>query len=82
MSAAATVIAYAVYTFDSAAVPANHTMMLTIPIVVYAVFRYLYLVYMRRLGGSPELLLVRDRPLLASIVLWGLSSVAILYIWA
>jgi 4-hydroxybenzoate polyprenyltransferase len=82
LSAAATLIAYAVYTFDAAAVPANHSMMLTIPIVAYAVFRYLYLVYARRLGGSPEVLLLRDRPLLAAIVLWGLSSVAVLYLWA
>jgi hypothetical protein len=82
LSAAATVIAYAVYSFDSAAVPENHSMMLTIPIVIYAVFRYLYLVYARRLGGSPEVLLLRDRPLLAAIVLWGLSSVTVLYLWA
>lgn len=82
ITAASTVIAYAVYTFDSASVPANHSMMLTIPLVVYAVFRYLYLVYLRRLGGSPELMLVRDRPLLVSIVLWGLSSVLVLYLWA
>jgi hypothetical protein len=80
LSATSTVIAYAVYSFDSASVPANHTMMLTIPFVVYAVFRYLYLVYVRTLGGSPETLLVRDRPLLATIVLWGLSSVAVLYL--
>lgn len=82
LSAASTVIAYAVYTFDSASVPANHTMMLTIPLVVYAVFRYLYLVYVRTLGGSPETLLIRDRPLLLTIVLWGLSSVAVLYLGA
>ncbi len=81
-SAAATVIAYAIYTFDAASVPRNHSMMLTIPFVVYAVFRYLHLVYARRLGGSPEILLVRDRPLLASILLWGIGSVLILYIWA
>jgi 4-hydroxybenzoate polyprenyltransferase len=82
MSAAATVLAYAMYTFDAASVPANHTMMLTIPSVVYAVVRYLQLIYTRNLGGSPEVMLVRDRPLLVSIVLWGLSSVTILYVWA
>lgn len=80
MSAATTVLAYAMYTFDAASVPANHSMMLTIPFVVYAVFRYLQLVYVRNLGGSPEVMLVRDTPLLVSIVLWGLSSVAILYV--
>jgi 4-hydroxybenzoate polyprenyltransferase len=82
ITAASTVIAYAVYTFDSASVPANHTMMFTIPLVVYAIFRYLYLVYLRRMGGSPEVMLVRDRPLLVSIVLWGAGSVLVLYLWA
>ena len=78
-TAAATVIAYAVYTFDAAAVPANHAMMLTIPFVVYAIFRYLHLLYAYRLGGSPEVLLVADRPLLTAVVCWGVVSVAILY---
>ena len=78
--ASATVMAYAFYTFDAAAVPANHAMMLTIPIVTYALFRYLYLVHRRGLGGSPEALLFADRPLLLAIVAWGLSSVAILYL--
>jgi len=80
ITASATVMAYAFYTFDAATVPANHAMMLTIPIVTYAVFRYLYLVQGRGLGGSPEALLFADRSLLASIVTWGLTSVAILYL--
>jgi 4-hydroxybenzoate polyprenyltransferase len=81
VSAAATVLAYSVYTFQSASLPDNHAMMLTIPIVVYAVFRYLYLLYVRRSGGSPEVLLVTDRPLQLSVIAWVLSSAAILY-WA
>jgi hypothetical protein len=48
--------------------------------VVYAIFRYLYLIYRKQQGGSPEVLLVTDRPLLLSIVGWGLASVAILYL--
>ena len=55
--------------------------MATIPIVVYAVLRYLYLIYRKRVGGSPEVLLVRDRPLLASVLTWVVVSGAILY-WA
>lgn len=78
--ASATLIAYSLYTFDASNVPGNHAMMLTIPIVAYAVFRYLYLVYRRDLGGSPETLLVTDLPLLASIVGWGLASLVILYL--
>ncbi|MDP9366089.1 MAG: decaprenyl-phosphate phosphoribosyltransferase [Chloroflexota bacterium] len=80
ITASATVMAYAFYTFDAAAVPASHAMMLTIPIVTYAVFRYLYLVQGRGLGGSPEALLFADRSLLASIVVWGLASIGILYL--
>ncbi|MGH2534887.1 MAG: decaprenyl-phosphate phosphoribosyltransferase [Thermomicrobiales bacterium] len=78
--AAATVMAYSLYTFDSPAVPDNHAMMLTIPFVVYAIFRYLYLIHKHELGGSPEALLFADRPLLLCIVGWGLASLVILYV--
>lgn len=78
--AAATVIAYSFYTFDASSVPGNHAMMLTIPFVVYAIFRYLYLVHRSDLGGSPELLLITDRPLLISIVLWAFASLLIVYL--
>ena len=50
----ATVMTYSLYTFDAPSVPANHSMMLTIPFVLYAIFRYLYLMYRRQLGGSPQ----------------------------
>ena len=78
--ASATVVAYSVYTFDAAAVPDNHAMMLTVPFVVYALFRYLYLVHRRDLGGAPEVLLVTDPPLLGCLAGWGLTSVAVLYL--
>lgn len=76
----ATVMTYSLYTFDAPAVPANHAMMLTIPFVLYALFRYLYLIYRRQLGGSPEVLLVTDRPLLLCIVGWALTSFGIMYL--
>ena len=78
--AAATVMAYSLYTFDAPNLPPNHAMMLTIPFVVYALFRYLFLVQRRDLGGAPEVLLFADRALLACIAGWGLTSVAILYL--
>jgi 4-hydroxybenzoate polyprenyltransferase len=77
----ATVMTYSLYTFDAPNVPTNHAMMLTIPFVVYAIFRYLFLIYRKDQGGSPETLLVTDRPLLLCITGWALTSVAILY-WA
>lgn len=81
VTSSSAVVAYSVYTFTSPALPDNHAMMLTIPIVLYAVFRYLFLIYKEHLGGSPELLLMRDRPTQAAIVAWGIASLAILYYW-
>jgi 4-hydroxybenzoate polyprenyltransferase len=75
----ATIIAYSLYTFSAVSLPDDRSMMLTIPFVLYALFRYLYLVYQRDEGGSPETLLLRDRPLLASILLWGVAAVLVLY---
>lgn len=76
-----TVIAYSLYTFTAEALPANHAMMLTIPFVLYGVFRYLYLINIRGLGGSPEEVLLRDRPLLLDILLWAGASAAILLLF-
>jgi uncharacterized membrane protein HdeD (DUF308 family) len=78
---ACTVIAYSLYTFTAESLPRNHAMMLTIPFVLYGIFRYLYLIHIRNEGGSPEEALLGDRPLLLSVVLWGLSVVAILYVF-
>ncbi len=74
-----TVIAYSLYTFQAAGPPDDHSMMLTIPFVLYALFRYLYLIHQRNEGGSPETLLLKDRPLLVTILLWGLVVVTVLY---
>lgn len=78
--AAATLVAYAFYTFDARSVPRNGIMMLTLPFVGFALFRYLFLVYRRREGGSPEWTLLRDRPLLLTIVCWAVVALAALYI--
>ncbi|MDO8689829.1 MAG: decaprenyl-phosphate phosphoribosyltransferase [Dehalococcoidia bacterium] len=75
---AATVMAYSLYTFSAENVPKNYAMMLTIPYVLYGIFRYLYLVHIKDEGGSPEELLMRDRPIMISIALWLLSSAVIL----
>jgi 4-hydroxybenzoate polyprenyltransferase len=81
VTTASTVIAYSLYTFTADNLPKNHAMMATIPFVLYGVFRYLYLVHVKNEGGSPEELLLRDRPLLATIGLWAVSVVAILYLY-
>ena len=78
---ASTAMAYALYTMWPETVAKFHTRLLplTFPFVLYGIFRYLYLVYRKDEGGSPEQLLLTDLPLLACIVLWGLASIAILY---
>jgi 4-hydroxybenzoate polyprenyltransferase len=77
---ATTIIAYSLYTFSAENLPSNHLMMLTIPFVLYGVFRYLYLIHVEGAGGAPEELFLSDRPLMATILLWGLAAVGILYI--
>ena len=51
----------------------------TVPLPLYGIFRYLYLVHQRDGGGNPSELLVTDRPLLACVALWGLAVIVILY---
>lgn len=77
---AATVMAYSLYTFSAPNLPESHAMMLTIPFVLYGLFRYLYLVHREGGGGAPEQMLLDDRPLLATVVLWGVTAVTILYL--
>lgn len=78
-SAAATLVAYALYTVEARNLAGQRAMVLTVPIVAFALARYLYL--MRRCGGggSPERVLVSDRLLLAAVAVWG--AVCIVLLW-
>ena len=64
-----TIIGYSLYTFSAPNLPANHAMMLTIPFVIYAIFRYLYLIQVEGKGGAPEEMVLKDRPLQAALFL-------------
>jgi 4-hydroxybenzoate polyprenyltransferase len=75
-----TIVAYSLYTFSAPNLPTNHSMMLTIPFVIYGIFRYLYLIQVEQAGGEPEEMLLSDRPLQATILLWGLSVLLFLYV--
>jgi len=74
--AASTVAAYSLYTFSAPNLPRNGAMMATIPFALYGLFRYLYLIHQHGQGGSPEEVLLRDRPLQVCILLWGGTAVA------
>jgi 4-hydroxybenzoate polyprenyltransferase len=76
----AALMTYALYTFSAENLPKNHSMMLTIPVVMYGLFRYLFLVREGDVGGAPEELLFRDRPLLASVAVWAVLAVTTLYL--
>ena len=76
---ASTLLAYALYTFSAPNLPSNHAMMLTIPFILYAIFRYLYLIHVKGMGGAPEEIAFSDRPLQAAFIFWGLSVIIIMY---
>jgi len=74
-----TIVSYSLYTFSAPNLPANHSMMLTIPFVLYGIFRYLYLIQVKQSGGEPEEIVLADRPLQLTIFFWGISVLAIFY---
>jgi 4-hydroxybenzoate polyprenyltransferase len=79
----ATVVAYALYAFSEEVAKRLGTqhMGLTIPFVLFGIFRYLYLVHQRGEGENPTALFLNDRPLLAAVFLWGVAVVVALYVW-
>jgi 4-hydroxybenzoate polyprenyltransferase len=78
---ASTVTAYALYTMSPETVAKFHTRWLpaTLPFVLYGIFRYLYLLYRRQLGGNPSELFLNDRALLVNTLLWMLAVLLIIY---
>lgn len=79
--AGATIMAYSLYTFFATAVPRNHAMMVTIPFVLYGVFRYLLLVHRTDFAGAPEEAVWRDIPLLADLILWAVTAALVLHVY-
>lgn len=76
-----TIVAYSLYTFSAPNLPENHAMMLTVPFVLYGIFRYLYLIQIKQSGGAPEEILFADRPLQVTVALWALSILIIFYLF-
>jgi 4-hydroxybenzoate polyprenyltransferase len=93
MAATGTLITYSLFTFNEISVSRNlgfstllpetlatpKWLMVTIPLVVYGVFRYLYLIYEKKEGESPERVLLQDLPLLSTVVVWGIIVTGIVY---
>ena len=75
-----TLMTYCLYTFSAAITTDNQIMMLTIPFVIYGLFRYLYLIKTQHIGGAPEEIVLTDRPMQVVVILWGLTVFLILYI--
>ena len=79
--AAATLVVYIIYCAspETAERFGTELLVLTTPFPIYGIFRYLYLVHRKHGGGSPSDMLLRDRPLLSCVALWGLAVVVLIY---
>lgn len=79
---ASVVISYCLYTISSETIEKFGTknLVITVPFVLYGIFRYLYLVHQKEEGGSPEALIIKDKPLLFAVFLWIVSAMLIIYI--
>jgi 4-hydroxybenzoate polyprenyltransferase len=75
-----TIITYSLYTFSAPNLPENHAMMLTIPFIMYGIFRYQYLLQVDGTGSAPEEVVLTDRPLQIAIALWTLTVLVVFYI--
>lgn len=80
LASGVTIITYSLYTFSAPNLPENHAMMLTIPFIIYCIFRYQYLLQVKGTGSAPEELVLSDRPLQVAIALWGLTVLVVFYV--
>lgn len=78
---ASTVIAYALYAMSPEVQEKlqTHYLGLTVPFVLYGIFRYLYILNMKGEGGNPSRVLIQDKPLLVNVALWMTSCFVLLY---
>jgi len=81
MVTTSTLVAYTLYSFEATtALAGNGRMLLSVPFVFYFLARYLYLIHVRKLGGAPDELLLKDKPLLINTALWAASVVILIYV--
>lgn len=77
VSASATIVSYVLYVVSAENLPADHTMLLTLPFVLYGVLRY-RLIAEQQPGKNADELISRDVPLLVSVVLFGVTALAVM----
>lgn len=77
-----TLVAYILYTIESPSILLANTKLalVTVPFVLYGLFRYMYLIYVKGEGSAPDEVLLTDHPLQLAIFLWGISFIFVLYI--
>lgn len=77
-----TLVAYILYTIESPSILLANTKLalITVPFVLYGLFRYMYLIYVKGEGSAPDEVLLTDQPLQVAIILWGVSFIVVLYI--
>jgi 4-hydroxybenzoate polyprenyltransferase len=76
-----TIVTYSLYTFFAPNLPENQITMLTIPFVIYGVFRYLFLIQVEGRGEAPEEIILTDRPFQVNLILWTIAILLIFYFY-
>lgn len=75
-----TIMAYSLYTFSGPTVPGNNLLMMTIPVVIYGIFRYHYLIQIEHAGGAPEEIFIHDRWMQVTILIYAVIVCCALYL--
>jgi 4-hydroxybenzoate polyprenyltransferase len=75
-----TLLTYGLFLFNAEAttLPSNHSMFLTFPMVIFGLFRYLYLIEVAEGAESPELIILKDPPLVLALLSWGITGLVVL----
>ncbi|MBX3082997.1 MAG: decaprenyl-phosphate phosphoribosyltransferase [Anaerolineae bacterium] len=74
------IMSYSLYAIEARTSFGGQLMIFTIPFMIYGVFRYMYLIHVKGEGGAPDEVLLKDKPLLASVILFVLASGVIIYV--
>ena len=80
ITAAASLLSYTLYTIEADNLPSDHSMLMTVPMVAFGLFRYLYLLNNSDVSVSPERLIFQDVPLLSTCVVWLVTAILVLWI--